>query len=192
MPESTEMRKGRGVGTLVADLRLRARSAGSWSRADLVFLGVDHSSDSYEVRAFMNVPSATVDAPRDPALGYAGRFVIFGHGGCFGDTGHCELPVGPRNIDDLRPPHQLVPVDKIITVTRSLRQALANGGLETVTLVPYLLAPRRKDRRATRDQFRFESLDLRTYLSDTEADALAEEGLSNASAALHGVTAPSR
>ena len=67
------------------------RKAGS-PRADLVFSGVDHSQTSYEVRVFLNNPTADASTPRTAEHGYAGRFVVFGHGGCFGDEGHCEVP----------------------------------------------------------------------------------------------------
>jgi tyrosinase len=92
------------------------------SRADLVLFGVDHSGDSYEGRVFLNNPDADVDTPRDPAHGYAGSFTVFGHGGCYGEEGHCDP--GQRTTDafDRRPPHPLTPFTKTVVVSEALRR----------------------------------------------------------------------
>ena len=66
-------------------------------RADLVFYDVDHSGASYEARIFLNSPDADADTPRDDP-DYAGSFHIFGHGGCFGDVGHCDVPTDARPV----------------------------------------------------------------------------------------------
>ncbi len=58
-----------------------------FSRADLEFIGVDHSGASYEARVFVNNPSADIGTQTNEANGYAGSYYIFGHGGCFGDIG---------------------------------------------------------------------------------------------------------
>ena len=62
----------------------------AFTRADLVFTGVDHSSLSYEVRVFLNNTDVDDETPCIPEVGYAGSFSVFGHGNCFGDIGHCE------------------------------------------------------------------------------------------------------
>ena len=100
--------------------------AGAFARADLVFYDVDHSGSSFEARVFIDNDDATVETSReDPS--YAGAFHIFGHGGCFGDEGHCEVPTGPADAFDLRPPHQLIPQVKLVTVTDAVRELLAAG-----------------------------------------------------------------
>ena len=83
-------------------IELPARDGEDHSRADLVFYDVDHSGASYEARVFINAPDADAGTPRDDPH-YAGSFCIFGHGGCFGDTGHCDVPSEPRDPFDLRP-----------------------------------------------------------------------------------------
>ena len=103
------------------------------SRADLVFYGVDHSSASYEARIFINAPAADASTPRDDPH-YAGSFCIFGHGGCFGDVGHCDVPTDPRDPFDLRPPHQLVPAAKTVIVTDAFKRLVAPDD-ETMTVV---------------------------------------------------------
>ena len=57
-----------------------------FSRADLIFYGVDHSGGSYEGRVFLNAPQrlardADIDHPS-----YVGSFHVFGHIGCAGDV----------------------------------------------------------------------------------------------------------
>ena len=56
---------------------------------------------------------------------YVGSFFIFGHGGCFGDVGHCDIPT-VRDPFDLRPAHQLEPAVRILTVTEPLQAMLAS------------------------------------------------------------------
>lgn len=142
-----------------------------FSRADLVVTGVDHSSLSYEVRVFLNNPDATADTPRTAEQGYGGRYTVFGHGGCFGDEGHCDVPTPTADATDLRPQHQLTPITTYVTVTDALRRLLAAGEtLRTVTLVPVSLAPRRADRGPAPELLAFDDVSLQTYLTATDAD----------------------
>jgi len=137
---------------------------GDFSRADLVFTGVRHAGGSYEVRVFLNNPGATVDTGRDAGDGYAGRFHVFGHGGCFGDLGHCDVPGASDDPGDLRPPHQLTPLTTYLTVTGPLSRLLAGGtALATVTMLAVSLPPRRADRAPGLDLFVFDHIDLRIY-----------------------------
>jgi hypothetical protein len=118
-----------------------ALKAQAFSRVDLVFHGVDHSGDSYEGRVYINEPRADATTGRDvPA--YVGSFHVFGHGECFGDVGHCDVPRGPRRPFDLRPAHQLTPHTKVVIVTERLRALLADFGSQTsitVTVVAIVL-----------------------------------------------------
>jgi tyrosinase len=159
--------------TLVIDLPFPAEEGLTpFTRADVVFTGVDHSEASYEVRLFLNNPAATASTPRRAEQGYAGRFTIFGHGGCYGDEGHCEVPAPSTDPTDLRPAHPLTPLDTYVTITDALRRILAHdGALRTVTLVPVSITPRRADRRPAPELLRFADVTLRTYLTSTEADA---------------------
>jgi tyrosinase len=109
-----------------------------FSRADLVFYDVDHSGASYEARVFINAPKANVKTPRDDPH-YAGSFCIFGHGGCFGDVGHCDVPT-ERDPFDLRPPHQLIPASKTVVVTEALRRLIAPDD-ETITVTVVAFVP---------------------------------------------------
>ena len=111
-----------------------------FSRADLIFDGVDHSGASFEARVFLNNESATDQTPVTPENGYAGSFHIFGHGGCFGnDITHCQIRGLPRAYDP-RPAHPLTPARKVLIATDAIRQALAAGNQITVTVVPVVTA----------------------------------------------------
>jgi hypothetical protein len=109
-----------------------------FSRADIEFEGLDHSGSSYEGRVFVNNPGADAGTERTLEHGYAGSYYIFGHGGCFGDEGHCD--VKPRSPFDPRPPHALWPTRKVVIATDAIRQAVAAGPTMTVTVVPVVTA----------------------------------------------------
>lgn len=127
----------------------------AYHRADLVFDGVDHSGASYAMRVFFNNPAATGSTALSAENGYAGSVYVFGHGGCFGDEGHCELPVD-RGPFDLRPPHQLTPAKMWIEVTDALRQFGQGAGQLVITVVP--IVPGADDRPVP-----FQALSLVTY-----------------------------
>ncbi len=108
--------------------------APGFERADLVFYGVDHSGPSFEARIFLNNPAANLSTPRDDASRYAGSFTIFGHAGCAGDVGHCDVPRSPQDPFDRRPPHPLTPQTKTVIVTQALRK-ISDDQL-TITVLP--------------------------------------------------------
>jgi hypothetical protein len=96
-----------------------------FSRADLIFYGLDHSGASYEAQVFLD--QRGVGSGANPShRAYVGSFFIFGHGGCFGDVGHCDIPAD-RDPFDLRPAHQLEPALRILTITEPLRDLLERG-----------------------------------------------------------------
>jgi hypothetical protein len=110
-----------------------------FKRADLVFDGLDHSGVSFEARVFVNNEAADEQTPKAADNGYAGSFHIFGHGGCFGDVGHCEVHGNPRRYDP-RPAHPLTPARKVLIATSAIRKAMAQGKEMTVTIVPIVRA----------------------------------------------------
>jgi tyrosinase len=74
----------------------------------------------------------------EQASGYAGSFCVFGHGGCFGDEGHCDVPTGPPDPFDRRSPHQLTPQTKVLRLPAPVVDRLttaAEGETITVTVV---------------------------------------------------------
>ena len=97
----------------------------TFKRADLLFYGLDHSGPSYEGQVFFDARSVGAEADSTHRA-YVGSFFLFGHGGCFGDRGHCDIPT-ERDPFDLRPPHQLEPAVRILTVTDAVKALLERG-----------------------------------------------------------------
>jgi tyrosinase len=125
-------------------------------RADLLFYGLDHSGPSYEGRVFVDPRGVGKDADLTHRA-YAGRFYIFGHGGCFGEVGHCDLPSGEDPFD-LRPSHQLEPATRIVTVTDTIR-----GLLEREVEAAKVTVVARSEGRAANDVLGFDTVRLVTY-----------------------------
>jgi hypothetical protein len=109
--------------------------AREFTRADIVFYGVEHKGDSFEALVFLNAPEATLDTPLEVDEGFAGSFVVFGHAGCFGDKGHCHVP-SHRDPFDSRPPHGLTPQTKMVEVTDALKHPRCAGDTLTITVLP--------------------------------------------------------
>jgi hypothetical protein len=79
-------------------------------RADIEVHGIDHAGPSYQARIYLNNPAANEATGVAPETGYAGSFHIFGHGGCLGDPGHCDVVT--RRLYDPRPGHPSPPAGK--------------------------------------------------------------------------------
>jgi tyrosinase len=128
-----------------------------FARADLIFYGIDHSGDSFEGRTYLNAPrNLAHDAGREHPS-YVGSFFIFGHGGCFGEEGHCDIPTD-RDPFDLRPPHPLEPAIRILTVTEPVRRLVESGVTEaTVTVTAHSAGE------GSNDVLAFETVRLVTY-----------------------------
>lgn len=131
-----------------------------FSRADIEFIGVDHSGASFEARVFVNNPNADINTPPTEAAGFAGCFSVFGHGGCFGDIGHCDLPERRDNFDP-RPSHPLMPMKKIVVATTAIKNALAQSADINVTVVPVIKSWTEKTE--FNDVLKFDHINLITY-----------------------------
>ncbi len=114
-------------------ISLKTINLDSISRADLQFDGVDHAGASFAAYIFFDNPNATAATPRSIESGYAGKFNIFGHGGCLGDPGHCEVRGLPRMFDP-RPAHPLTPARKVVIVTAALRYAIAKRKSKSIVV----------------------------------------------------------
>jgi hypothetical protein len=128
-------------------------------RADIEFHGVDHSGPTFEARVFLNNPQADENTAKSLDTGYAGSFHVFGHGGCFGDEGHCD--VVPRRTYDPRPAHPLSPARKVVIASEAVRRAIGSGDEVTVTVVPVVLSLNEKCE--TDDVLSFENIAIVTY-----------------------------
>lgn len=133
-----------------------AQAAGHFTRAELVFYDVDARHASFTARVFLQ-DLGEVDLSPDRLDGYAGFFAIFGHGGCSGDEGHCEIPES-RDPFDLGPPHPLTPQVKLVDVTDRLRQL----GAEVVIAVVLAVRPSREGALLS-DVMSFSAVRLLTY-----------------------------
>jgi tyrosinase len=127
-----------------------------FARADLAFYGLDHSGTSFEGQVFLDARGVGRDAGPDHRA-YVGSFFIFGHGGCFGDIGHCDIPT-ERDPFDLRPPHQLEPAVRILTVTEPV-EALLGRDVEAVKVT----VTARTAGRTPANVLAFEKVRLMTY-----------------------------
>jgi len=128
--------------------------------ADLEIAGIHHGEASYEGRIYFNNPKADANTPRTLEHGYAGSFHIFGHGGCFGDVGHCEIN-GNRDPFDLRDSHPLIPINKRIPVTDALKYYARSNRPITITVVPVVSAA--NNLCDTKNVFRFEQMRFLSY-----------------------------
>lgn len=127
-----------------------------FDRVDLIFYGIDHSRDSFEAQVFF-APRGVGSEADENHRAYIGSFFIFGHGGCFGDVGHCDIPT-ERDPFDLRPPHQLEPATRILTVTDAVRNLLERGNAEAkVTVIARTAGSK------SADVLAFETVRLATY-----------------------------
>jgi tyrosinase len=131
-------------------------------RVDLEIEGVDHSGDSYEGRVFVNNANATARTEPVPGKGYAGSFFVFGHGPCYGTTGHCDPSEGPPiHPYDYRPPHDLTPQRHAVDITKAVLALGVAEGDFTVTIVPVVNTE--KDPYAQLDVLKFERLSVIAY-----------------------------
>jgi len=139
--------------------------AGDFTRADIEVYGLDHSGESFEGRVFLNNPDADESTDLTLDNGYAGSFYIFGHGGCFGDVGHCEVS-GQRRAYDPRQSHPLLPQTKAVRATEALRRVAAQGEDIKVTVVP-VLAPgiEQPDTGDIEDVLKFDHVSIISYKS---------------------------
>ena len=129
----------------------------AFKRALLQFHKVDHSGASFQARIFFNNPRANEMTPMTLEEGYAARFHIFGHGRCWGDAGHCDVPTERRPFDR-RSPHPLTPREVEVVVTDALRKVALQTDTVTITVVPVIYAA--ADKRDMKDCFHFKHLTL--------------------------------
>jgi hypothetical protein len=130
------------------------------ARADLVFYEVDHSGPSFQAHVFIDRPDADERTPLELDEGYAGSFTIFGHDGCYGDVGHCDVREGPpKDLFDVRPPHPLTPLTKTVIATEAIKRV--SGESFTVTVIPIVPDADVPERA---DVLRFDHIRVVTYL----------------------------
>jgi hypothetical protein len=161
---ATTTDKGYRVGKVYKSTKTVAVDAlvGDYVRADIEFIGVEHAGASFEARVYVNNPSATVATETTEANGYAGSFYVFGHGGCFGDAGHCDIHQHNREAFDPRRSHPLEPMKKVLIATEAIKAAVARDNSINVTVVPVVTSwtDLVED---THDVLKFDHINLVTY-----------------------------
>ena len=80
-------------------IKLDTKKQSEFYRADLEFHGIGHATESHTGHVFLNNHDANLDTARTLENGYVGSYHIFGHGGCFGDLGHCDIVKKDRKYD---------------------------------------------------------------------------------------------
>ena len=134
-----------------------------FSRADIEIHNVDHSGPSYEGRVFLNSPDANQETELKLENGYVGSYHIFGHGGCFGGMGHCDIPTERRRMFDHRPSHHLRPQYKRLIITDALKKLGKNTNKFTITIVPTLFGESTSTESHTKEIIRFDKIGIITY-----------------------------
>ena len=143
-------------------LELPELDPGEISGADLVFYGVDHSWRSYVADVFVAPEPVDTSAPASAEAGHAGSFAIFGHGGCYGGEGHCDVVERPADPFDNRPPHPL----EGATITVDVSEALArlDGPTFVVTVIPVVPgSEEHEEPEGQRDLLRIEKVRLKIH-----------------------------
>lgn len=102
-------------------------------RIDLEIYGIDHFRPSYTGLIFINDSRVDAKTAMEDRPGFAGRFSVFAHEICYGDEGHCSIRQ-PRRFDTRRS-SPLTKAFKRITVTESIRRALADSDTLMITLI---------------------------------------------------------
>ncbi|MFY9872203.1 MAG: hypothetical protein WAK17_21035 [Candidatus Nitrosopolaris sp.] len=134
-----------------------------FKRADIEIHNVDHSGLSYEGRVFLNNPKADQKTKLTLDKGYVGSYHIFGHGGCYGDLGHCDVPK-EREKYDLRPSHHLKPQYKRVIITDALRKLGKNTDKFIISIVPFVPGKTSESSYSdSRDIIKFDKIGIVTY-----------------------------
>lgn len=103
------------------------------ARFDIIVDGVEQRGASFEARLFLNNRSADASTPLTPEYGYAGSFHVYGYG-------------EERSAD--APGEASLPMERRVTATDAVREALSDGATITVTVVavvPAAVAARHPD-----------------------------------------------
>lgn len=132
-----------------------------FTRADLVFYGVDHSGISYEGLVYVDLADGGLGT-RDSERGYAGSFTVFGHAGCYGDEGHCAPAQGFHDEFDRRLRHPLTPFTRTVVATDAVRRARREQRAVIDVLV-VANVPEPEGAGDDQSPLRFESVRLLTY-----------------------------
>jgi hypothetical protein len=129
-------------------------------RADIEFHGIGHGTESYTGYVFLNNGDADLRTPKTLEENYVGCYHIFGHGGCFGDIGHCDIIDKTGNYD-FRAEHPLTRGFKRLVITEQLRILGKQSKEFIVTIVPVIKTD--KNTMDIKEIVEIEKIDIVTY-----------------------------
>lgn len=123
------------VGRFVSKpIEIPAPARKSFRQAEVRLHRVPQLPRSCFIRVFLNNPDANASTPLDDPS-YAGYLAIFGHGGCIGGPGHCDLPPSRARQYDIRPRSHNTPRNHRVIVTKAAKLALKKSSSLQITLV---------------------------------------------------------
>jgi len=120
MPRS-DMKRDQATTTRTIEVRAPDRG---FSRADIVFDGVEQAGCSFQARVFVNNPQADERTTRSRETGYAGAFHVYGYG---------QRPRETRTQGSIGP---VAPITKYLVATNTVREALRRTHKLAITVVP--------------------------------------------------------
>lgn len=110
-------------------------------KAVIEFYGIDTNGPSYEGRVYVNNPNADGNTLMDESSGYVGSYHIFGHDGCWGDEGHCDMP--QYRPYDSRTHSHADPVYTAIDATKLIKKYVKSKSNIIITVVPVIFGGQR-------------------------------------------------
>ena len=124
----------RDQATTTRTIEVRPPPAG-FSRADIVFEGIEQADRSFQARVFLNNPHANERTTRTQDTGYAGAFHVYGYG---------RRPQRTGAQGSIEP---VAPITKYLVATNAVRRALhrTHQLAITVVAVPPLPGPHFSD-----------------------------------------------
>ncbi|MDD5036093.1 MAG: tyrosinase family protein [Methylococcaceae bacterium] len=132
-----------------------------FERAYLYFTKTRYPLKSFEVRVFFNEAASCAGTKKHGNPNYAGSLYTFGHGGCTGDPGHCDVPEVPESASHfimLRPEHHLTPKRRKLDVSKALRYAKQNSKSDELEI--HIVLVNSKGIELPQEDFDFEMLTL--------------------------------
>ena len=118
-------------------IKMDINKCSEFYRADIEFHGIGHATESYTGHVFLNNAKADFNTSKTLENNYVGSYHIFGHGGCFGDVGHCDIIKKDANYD-FRADHPLTRGYKRLIITEQLKVLGKQSNEFTVTIVPVI------------------------------------------------------
>jgi hypothetical protein len=118
-------------------IKLDINKCSEFYRADLEFHGIGHGTESYTGHVFLNNHDADLNMPKTLENKFVGSYHVFGHGGCFGDVGHCDI-LKKNEKYDFRADHPLTRGFKRLIITEQLKVLGKQRKEFTVTIVPII------------------------------------------------------